>query len=137
MNRTAFKDALEEARAFFNKPELSKHQVQKKTKVRGIVRIRWFMMAYMRARDPNHYSYPIIARSFNLSDHTTAMHGVKKAHEEWGRSIFQKLALQTHTSEQPEEAQFVHRPSADEIEGIGTANLAIWVNGKGWQRGAA
>ena len=137
MRRSAFNDALSEARAFFRNPKLTKAMVTKRSKVRSLVRIRWFMMAFMRARDPLHYSYPMIASAFGLKDHTTALHGVRNAHKEWGEHLFRKLALQVVEPILDHEAQVVHSVATVEaLIAIGEAGMASFVNDRRWESAA-
>ena len=137
MKRTAFNDALEEAKLFFNKSFLTREFVSNRRKTRGLVRIRWFMMAYMRARDPNHYSYPVIASAFKLKDHTTAIYGVRKAHENWGKTLFTRLAAVAVVESPERNEQPMHTSvGAEELLMIGENNLARFMNGTGWEAAA-
>ncbi|MEL7445076.1 MAG: helix-turn-helix domain-containing protein [Pseudomonadota bacterium] len=65
-----------------------------RTKRRRMVRPRRFAWAILKAHG---WSYPAIAGHFQDPegveyDHTTIMHGVQRAHEEWGDLIFKQLA---------------------------------------------
>jgi hypothetical protein len=135
---TVFDEAIEAAQTFFENPNITRKMVTKQSKERKFVRLRWFVAAFMRARDPQRFSYPVIMRLLKKKDHTTILHAVRQAHKEWGERFFVKIAAirpleqaKTDTIEQP-----VHRVSAEDIDAIGAANLAKFVNGHGWEAAA-
>lgn len=59
-----------------------------KNRKRHYVRRRWYAMAYFRL---NKYSYPVIAKAFGFSDHTTVIYGVDLALKEWGSEHFEGI----------------------------------------------
>lgn len=136
--QTVFDEAIEAAQTFFENPNITRKMVVRQSKERKFVRLRRFVAAFMRARDPDRFSYPVIARLLKKKDHTTILHAVRQAHKEWGERFFIKIAAirpvekaKTDTIEQP-----VHSVSAEQIDEVGAANLDKFVNGRGWERAA-
>lgn len=138
MTKFVLDEAIEAARTFFENDSIRRQSVWKKTKEPRYVRVRWFVAAFMRARDPNKFSYPVIANALKHKDHTTALHGVRNAHENWGERLFLRLAAvrPVHASCTDTFEQQVHSVAQEEILAIGEANLARFVSGKGWGQAA-
>lgn len=142
---TVFNEAVDAARTYFGDSEITPKLVRKKRKTRRIVMVRNWVMAYMRARDPRRFSYPVIARIIGFSDHTTVIHGIRKAHTEYGEVLFRRLTLnRLQEQHKPLEVpQAIHISLTVENilnrgEQLLKAELATeFLNGKGWQRGAA
>lgn len=133
---TVLEDAIEAARTFFEDDRISKRSIQRACKERKYSRPRHFVAAFIRARDPNRFSYPMIARFMNRKDHTTALYHERKAHEIWGRSLFTKLAAVRPVEPTPPETpeQLIHRTaSEEEILRQGELNLHKWLNGDEWR----
>lgn len=131
--RTVLDDAVDAARVFFQNPNITKRSIWKRSKSPKYTEPRHFVCAFIRARDPQRFSYPVIARLTRRKDHTSCLNSVQRAHKEWGAQLFQKLAL-TVVEQAPQEgsAQVVHSVSAEALLAIGEANLARFFNGKGW-----
>lgn len=138
MTKLVLDEAIEAAQTFFRDYRITKRHVWKKSKERKYVRLRSFIAAFLRARDPEKFSYPNIAKSLKHSDHTTAINAVRNAHKEWGERLFLKLAavrpVETAPSQTPE--QLIHSVSYEEMIAVGEANLARFVNGRGWEEAA-
>lgn len=116
--------------------------VQSKTKARSVVKARWFVMAYLYAT--GRYSMPQIATALNLSDHTTVLYGLRRAHGHDGKPC---LITKKKVTPKPlwKKEQFVNmvrrdgylRPQKetvdfDELMAVGEGNLARFINDRGW-----
>ena len=135
MKRSVLDDAIEAAQTFFKDPRITRKWIWQRSKRREHVEPRHFICAFIRARNPQHYSYPMIARLTKRGDHTSALNSVRWAHKRWGHAIFVKLAaVEVVEVEQADTAQVVHSPGQDEIIAIGEANLTRFVNGAGWEQ---
>ncbi len=133
---TAFEDAVEAAQTFFRSSRIDKHWIWKICKERKYVEPRQFVCAFMRARDPNKYSYPLIANAIKRKDHTTVIVAIRQAHKRWGQSLFMKLAAVSVVGSEDQDTfeQPVHiSVTEDELLAIGEINLSRFVNGKGWE----
>ena len=120
--QTGLEEAIEAARTFFDDPSITKKTVWKRSKMRRFVRIRFFICAYLRAKDPKRYSYPVIANAIKMNDHTTCIHGVTQAHERWGADLFIKLAAIRVVANVGAKC---FSPTRREIVRIGEANMRI------------
>ena len=107
--------ALERASTFFERP-ITVRSLRERTKMSYSTHPRWFVAAYLRASQPQIYSYPKIGREFGGFDHGTIHHGVRKAHELWGVERFERWAENDRGHHQ--------RVSLEEIMAIGNARLA-------------
>ena len=93
---------------------------------------RFFAMAYMHAT--GRFSLPQIARAFKLKDHTTVLHGLRRADGHDGKG---KTANKTPLWDSERFKNMVRQDypvttvSAEDIEAIGERNLKF-VNGNGW-----
>lgn len=135
-------------RAYFMDDSIDRHYLRQNTKNREVVKVRYFAMAYIRACDPNRYSYPMIAHMVGRKDHTTALHGIRHAHRIWGQQTFVRLAFQRlsrrNANSEREIPQAIHiRATSGEILARGAelmrAELAatkIFTNGQGWRDAA-
>jgi len=87
---------------------------------------RWFVMAYMHAT--GRYSMPQIARALHLKDHTTILHGLRRAHGHDGKPSKRKNQIEPLWKKD----QFVNMVRADFPELF--AEEADWsfTNGEGW-----
>ncbi len=93
---------------------------------------RFFVMAYMHAT--GRYSFPQIAHALHLKDHTSVLHGLRRAHGHdgkgrtankkpmWTKDQFVNMVMRDNP--QP-------TASAEDIQAIGERNLRF-VNGAGW-----
>lgn len=107
-----------------------------KTKALRHAQPRFFAMAYMHAT--GRFSLPQIARALHLKDHTTVLHGLRRAHGHDGKTpknrhmkepLWNKERFMNMVAADAPEFQQV---TCEEIEEIGTDNLNRFVNGKGW-----
>ena len=119
---TGLEEAIEAAKVFFDDPSITKKTVWKKTKERRFVRTRFFVCAYLRAKDPKRYSFPVIANAVKLRDHTSVINGVKKAHAAWGADLFIRIAAMRVVANLGAKC---FSPSPAEIMKIGEANMRI------------
>lgn len=138
MKKLVLDEAIEAAQTFFQNYNINKRWIWKQSKERKFVEARFFVCAFMRARDPKKFSFPVIARAIKRSDHTTALNAVRMAHEFWGERLFLKLAAVRPVETTPEQTSphVVHEVTAEELLAVGEANLARFVNGKGWEQAA-
>ena len=133
--------AIQEARTFFEDASICRETLRAKRKLRVYVEPRKFVCALLREVDPKRYSYPKLAEMFGQRDHTTAINAVRGAHQNWGRVIFRRLAMnRVKTPHIPlSNPQAIHIvASADEIMTRGLILLreesrACFTNGKGWR----
>ena len=106
--------------------------LRSKSRAISVSHPRFFAMAYMHAK--NKYSMPQIAHAFGLEDHTSVLHGLRRAHghDGKGRTAGRKPLWKKD--------QFVNMVRADDpvivasatdIEAIGEHNLKF-ANGAGW-----
>lgn len=140
MTDTVFDEAIEAARTFFQNTAINRKSVLKRSKARPIVIQRKFVAAYLRARDPRHWSYPNIASRLGQKDHTTAIHYIRHAHELWGETLFVKLAAirPVGAGDDEETPQVIHKaPSLTEIQAVGICNLWRFKNAEDWNEVAA
>jgi len=96
---------------------------------------RWFCMAYMHAID--RYSYPRIARAFGMKDHTTVLHGLRRAHGHdgvnitkaplWTKERFKNMAMRDGRIDGA-----IVSADLETIIAVGESNLKRFVNGRGW-----
>lgn len=143
MSVTNFKHAVEAAKVFFCDDSIDPASVRHKTKHRPTVRLRWYVMAYLRAIDPKRYSYPVIANVVGLDHHTTAMHGINKAHETWGEDHFLQEVLFLSSDAKKRRARidghrFVKASAADILD-AGPQLMARqmkFVSKRGWEAAA-
>ena len=92
-------EAISVCRLYFPKQPISRQFIRTPCKQEQYTRPRWFIMAYLREAG---FSFPQIAHMVGMRDHTTVMHGVKKAHGLWGKLLFEQLYA--HRNEPPETA---------------------------------
>lgn len=83
-------DAIRAAIAYSLEP-LRRDEFFLVTKEHRISHARQFAWAYIRARSKK-WSYPMIGKHFGGFNHTTVLHGVRKAHEQRGKAFFEQLA---------------------------------------------
>lgn len=83
----AFGFALHAASVYFGEP-VTRAYIRERTKRREVVYRRFFVMAYMRWHDPKKLSFPVIARILGMADHTSVMHGVRKARAAFPDAVF-------------------------------------------------
>lgn len=136
MNKLVLDEAIEAAQTFFQNDSINKKWIWKQSKERKYVEARFFVCAFMRARDPGKFSYPVITRAIKRSDHTTAINAVRVAHERWTERLFLKLAavrpVEPKQPETPE--QLIHRTaSEEEILRKGDENLHRALNKYEWR----
>ena len=133
-----YKAVLDKARARATAEfgyEITPELLKEKTKMPRYVRPRYFVMAYLH--ETGRYSMPQIARSLQLDDHTTVLHGLRRAHGYdgkylnrekpikplWKREQFQNMVIYDGTAlklpPQPYE-----KVNAEQINAIGIANLS-------------
>ena len=138
MTKLVLDEAIEAAQTYFQDYRIDRKRVRKQSKERKYVRVRSFVAAFMRARDPSKFSYPVIARALDKKDHTTVLHAVRQAHKEWGERLFLKLAAvrPVETGEPESIEQPFHSVSPAEILAVGERNMARFINGKGWEQAA-
>lgn len=135
MKKLVLDEAIEAAQTFFNDKRINKDRIWRLSKERRYAHPRHFVCAFMRARDPNKFSYPVIANAVKRADHTTALNSVRKAHKLWGQALFIKLAAVSAVDADDGDTseQLMHRSASfDEIMVTGEANLARFTNGSGW-----
>lgn len=103
------------------------------SKVLSVSYPRFFAMAYMH--ETGRYSLPQIARALNLTNHTSVLHGLRRAHGHDGKKVAQRkeplwtkeLFQNAVRKDYPQ----VEVMSLDDIQDIGERNLRF-VNGAGW-----
>lgn len=135
MKKLVLDEAIEAAQTFFNDERINRGRIWRLSKERRYAHPRHFVCAFMRARDPNKFSYPVIANAVKRSDHTTALNSVRRAHKLWGQALFIKLAAVSAVDADDGDTseQLMHRSASfDEIMVTGEANLARFTNGTGW-----
>lgn len=116
------------------------NRVREVCKANSRTRPRWFCMAYMHAI--GRHSQPQIAKAFQLSDHTTVLYGLRRAHGHdgkllhrfdplWNKELFENLVRLDGFTEQP-----IVSATSETIQEIGEQNLKLFVNGQGWRQSA-
>lgn len=137
---TVFEEAVNAAKVYFGDPEITLKTVRRKRKMKRVVMVRNWVMAYMRARDSKRFSFPVIARILGFSDHATVMNGVKNAHAQFGEVLFRRITLDrlqsVYTPIRPPQAVHI-APKYDDmirrgLELLRAETETAWVNGKGW-----
>lgn len=125
MGKLVLDEAIEAARVFFQRESISRNSIWKKSKEPIYTQPRFFVCAYMRAKNPRHFSYPVIAAAIKRSDHTTVLNGIRAAHKLWGERTFVRLAAisSVEAKHRPKTPQVVHRHSAEAILVLGEANM--------------
>lgn len=120
--------ALEHVSRAFDR-RITLKELREPGKKQSQTRPRFYVMAYIRAfgevtGDVFHSSYPYIARRLGLGDHTSVLHGERRAHEIWGRDHFDALAL--------EDFGPVISVTYNQMMETGRENMSRFVNGEGW-----
>ncbi|MCR9195067.1 MAG: hypothetical protein NXH88_10060 [Hyphomonas sp.] len=107
-------------------------------------RPRWYVQAYLYAYDSSRFSMPNIAAMLHLANHTSVLHGLRRAHGHdgkllhkfdplWTKEHFEKLARVDRDGVK------VLKASAEEIEKIGMDHLRancpkfVFKTGTGWR----
>lgn len=141
---SVFKEAIVAARNHFQDDTIDASFLKDYNKRHYQSSVRKFAMAYVRAYNPAHYSYPLIASIFNRSNHTTVMHAVRSAHKEWGEALFRRLSIRQIENDYSRihSPPAVHAsPSFDQMIARGERLLSIELNatfrsGYGWEMAA-
>lgn len=133
-----YKETLEKAAARatkeFGRP-ITTQLLKAKTKARSHTEPRYFVMAYMHAT--GRYSQPQIAKALGLEDHSTVLHGLRRAHGHdgkfltgpkqikplWKKEQFENMVFLDGTGAKLPPQPY-EKVNAEQIRSIGLANLA-------------
>lgn len=103
-----------------------------RSKARSSVHPRYYVMAYLKAYKPS-YSQPQIAHGLNMRNHTTVLHGLRKAIGWDGKGEAQPLWKKEHFEKLAREDRFGVPVTYDEMIVRGEENLSRFTNGSGWR----
>lgn len=87
----AFDEAVAAARTYFQDETISKARLREDNRARDVALVRNWVAAFIRARDPKHYSYPLIGGMLN-KHHSSVIHMIRSAHVDFGALIFEEYA---------------------------------------------
>ena len=109
---------------------------------------RFYIMAYLYEYDQPRFSMPNIAAMLHLTDHTSVLHGLRRAHGHDGKGVALKkepLWTKEHFKNlvaADRDGIRVTQATADEIERIGLEHLRtlcpkfVFKTGDGWEAGS-
>lgn len=123
VSKSNLERACEAASTFFDM-SISPKFVREPTKMQTTVRVRFWVMAWLRKCSD--LSYPQIASALHMRCHTSVIHGERRAYSNWGEEMFDRLLFQ----------QQVMRRAELRLSDLQEKKRHCFVNGLGWEAAA-